>query len=242
LTDLFAALLRVHLACAFGATAVFWAAGVSDKGGRVHRAAGRWFARLIYAAAWTGGLMAVASIVAPSWVQPADPSQSLEAARLNRQTMWLVLYVLVIIVAPVQHGLAVVAAADRPSRVRSRLHATLNIAGMLGTVALLAATIAWQQWIFLVVTPIGFVVGVRNLTYTSRSSAMPREWEREHLTSMITAGITLHTAFFVFGTSRSLGWNLEGAASLIPWVAPALVGLPLILWLRTKSRLRNERL
>lgn len=243
LTPLFGALLRVHLFCALSATAVFWVAGLSPRGGRTHRAAGRLFARFIYAAALTGGTLAVAELVAPGWVHISDAAVTPDTARAalaaNRQTMWLVLYLLLIIVAPVQHGLAAVAAGPSPARVRSRTHATVNVLSMAGTLFMLAASVVWQQWTYLIVVPIGFIIGLRNMSYASRSGASPVEWEREHLTSLITAGITLHTAFFVFGTSRSLGWQPAGAMALLPWLAPALVGLPLIAWLRTTAKGRG---
>lgn len=240
MSPVFAALLRIHLFCAFTATLVFWVAGFSSKGGPTHRRAGRLFARLIYAAAVTGGVLAVAQLIAPSVVHPVDLTLPADVAErsnaANRQTMWLVLYVLLILVAPVQHGLAVVAAGSSPLRTRSRLHASLNMLSMLGTLLLLGASVVWQQWLFLIVMPIGFLVGLRNLHYASQTVATPGGWEREHLTSMITAGVTLHTAFFVFGTSRTMGWQLSGVTQLLPWTIPALVGLPLILWLRARRR------
>jgi hypothetical protein len=240
LTWPFATLLRIHLFCALTATVVFWVTGFAPKGGRTHRVSGRLFSRLIYAAAWTGGVLAVAELAAPTMVHPPDPGVAADvaarAARANRQTMWLVLYVLLILVTPVQHGLAAVAAGASPLRVRSRIHATLNTLSMLGTLLMLGVAAAWHQWLFLVVVPIGFTVGLRNLSYASRTGATPVEWEREHLTSMITAGVTLHTAFFVFGSSRTLGWDLHGPAALLPWTIPAMVGLPLIIWLRARRR------
>jgi hypothetical protein len=236
----FAVLLRIHLLAALTATMAFWIAGVAPKGGRTHRTAGTLFSRLIYAAAVTGGVLAVTELAAPTLVHPLDHAGPAElvstSSRANRQTMWLVLYVLLIIVAPVQHGLAAVKAGPVPGRVRSRAHATINILSMLGTLLILGAAVVWQQWLFLIIMPIGFAVGLRNLSYASRASATPRDWEREHLTSMLTAGITLHTAFFVFGTSRTLGWQLQGLSALLPWTIPALIGMPLIFWLRARRR------
>ena len=153
-------------------------------------------------------------------------------AAAERQTMWLVLYVLLIIVTPVQHGVAVARATATPPRVRSRTHATLAIASMVGTLALLPAALLWGQFLFLIVAPIGLAIGLQNLAYAARSSATRPQWEREHLTSQITAGVTLHTALLVFGTSRTLALNLTGSAAVLPWVIPALVGLPVISWLR----------
>jgi hypothetical protein len=240
--SLFGALLRVHLTCALGATTVFWVSASVRKGGVIHRAAGHWFARLVYATAVTGAVMAIGVLAAPDLVHRPDLTQPVAAraadANANRQTMWLVLYVLLIIVAPVQHGVAVAMAGPNPSRTRSPLHATLSVASLVGSAALLPAALLWEQWMFLIVVPIGGIVGLRNMHYAARRQAHPDLWRREHLTSLITAGITLHTAFFVFGTSRSLALSLPGVWQLVPWVAPALVGLPVILWWRSRALAR----
>jgi hypothetical protein len=236
----FAALLRVHLMFAASSTIAFWLAASAPKGGPFHRAAGRWFARLIYATAFTGGTLAVAQLVAPTFVRPPDPAWSADTiaanVRLTRQTMWLVLYVLITIVAAVQHGLATIAAAAQPLRLRSRPHAFWNLLAMAGSVLLIPAAVPWRQWLFIIVAPIGFIVGLRNLRYASQPFATPAGWQREHLTSMITAGIMLHTVMFVFASSRTLRLTLSGWAVLAPWTVPALVGLPIILWLRSRWR------
>jgi uncharacterized membrane protein len=72
ISTLFSALLRVHLTCALGATALFWIAAVSRKGGPRHRFAGRWFASLVYATAVTGATMAIAQLAGPELVHPPD--------------------------------------------------------------------------------------------------------------------------------------------------------------------------
>jgi hypothetical protein len=207
-------LLGVHLSCALGAAVAFWVAARAFKGGPVHRAAGEWFRWLIYTAAATGGVLAFAA---------------------DRETMWLVLYVLLIIVAPTHHGLAVVRAGPVPARVRSRVHAWLNVTSIVASAGFLGVVVAWQQWLALTLVPAGFVIGLRNLSYAGRLTvAHPDEWEREHLTSMLTAGITVHTALLVFGTSTTLGLELTGALAMLPWIAPAAIGLPVIAWLRTR--------
>jgi len=238
----FGALLGVHLVCAAAATMAFWLAAFSSKGGHFHRRTGRLFSRLIYSAAVTGGALAIAHLIAPLAVRPPDPpltpDAALAAARATRQTMWLVLYALVIIVTPVQHGLAVVAAGAQPMRTRSRLHAVLNTLALLGSVVLVPAAVSWQQLTFLIVAPIGFVVGLRNLSYATQPFATPAAWQKEHLTSLITAGITLHTVLLVFTLSRTLGVALHGWRAFAPWTLPALIGLPIIFWLRTRWRAR----
>ena len=233
-----ALLLTVHLGCAATATLLFWVAASARKGGSVHRAAGRWFARLVYATAITGGAMASARLFLPvSLLARASGSDQMVVLTAGeRQMMWLVLYVLLIIVAPVQHGLAVVRAASMPPNIRSHRHAVLTFGAMLGSLAIIPAALLWQQWLFLIVGPIGLIVGLRHLRYATLRSATRLDWEREHLTSMIVAGVTLHTALLVFGATRTLGLSMSGAVSLVPWTMPAVLGLPVLVWLRRTRR------
>ena len=228
MTALFTPLLYLHLICAFLATVLFWIAGSAMKGGPLHRRVGGWFSRFVYATAATGAVMAITRLAWRAADQALTPAEAGE-----RQTMWLVLYVLLTIVAPVQHGIAVVAAGAVPGRVRSRLHATLAIGSMIGSMAILPAALIWGQWLFLIVAPIGFIVGLRNMAWANRPAARRDEWEREHLTSLLTAGATLHTALLVFSSSRSLGLHLPGVFALVPWTLPAVIGMIAILWLRT---------
>ena len=234
----FRLLLSVHLACALAATGAFWLAAFSGKGSPFHRASGVWFQRLIYAAAVTGGVLALVGIIAPAWSHPIGPGETPErwadALRTHRQTMWVVLYLLLVIVTPTQHGLAVVAAGPVPARIRSRLHAALNLLCLVGTMLLLAASVVWQRGTVLVLAPMGFAIGVRNMSYASRSTATSIEWEREHLTSLLTAGVTMHTALLVFGVTRTLGLTPSVSSELVLWVLPAMVGAPVIVWLRSR--------
>ena len=103
----------------------------------------------------------------------------------------------------------------------------------------LPAAAVWQRPLYFLLVPAGFVVGLRNLSYAGRPRATPAEWEREHLTSQLTAGISLHTALYVFGTSRTLGWSVQGWSALLPWVMPAVAGLTAIVWLRRARRPRD---
>jgi hypothetical protein len=232
------ALLRVHLASDAGATIAFWIAVGLPKGGRAHRGAGRWFARMVYMAAACGGVLAVIGLISPALMRPsaADLSAAAmaEVFAAARQSMWLVLYILVILIAPVHHGLSVIRAGRVPAAVRSHVHTLVAVLAIGSGMALFVASWQWAQWPLLVVAPIGPVIGLRHLMYRARSSADRIDWQREHLTSMLTAGIVLHTALFVFGTSRTLGLSLTGPAEFVPWVLPAMVGLPAILVLRRR--------
>ena len=53
---------------------------------------------------------------------------------------------------------------------------------------------------------------------------------------MLISGIAVHTAMLVFGSSRTLGMKPTGLSGYVPWLLPALVGLPLLL-----CRVKRER-
>jgi hypothetical protein len=222
-------LLGVHLVCAFSATAAFWVSATASKGGMLHRAAGRRFSQFMYAAAATGGTLAILGLMVPSLLNPVYASGT-----ATRQKMTLILYLLIVIVAPVQHGLAVIAAGPAPMRVRSRPHAVLCTACLIATVVMLPVSVAWHAWGALLVSPAGFIIGLRNMLYASRPVASETEWQREHLTSLLTAGILFHTAFFALTAARwpaafgHLPW------SAAPWLTPVAVGLPVMLYLRRR--------
>jgi hypothetical protein len=221
------------IACAIAATATFWAAAILRKGSRLHIGAGRWFARIVHATAATAAPLAVIALVWPSLVSGSA------APALVRHLIWLGAYLLFIIVTAVQHGVAAVAAGPLPMTMRSHRHAALNTGAIVSTVLVFPVAIIWQAWMLLFVTPVGFIVGLRNMLYASRPPATPQQWQREHLTSLITAGMTLHAALVVlvllirpdrFGT----GW-------LWMWfVAPWAVGLLICGWLRAAWQPRER--
>jgi len=219
-------LLAIHLVCAVGATEIFWIAAFANKRGALHPQVGRWFARAIYGAAVTGGVLAGTGLLVPGVMTSAN-----RGAADTRHLMAFILYLLIVIVTPVQHGLAVVEAESLPSRVRSRTHATLNMLALLGAVALFPAALIWHTWFFLLAVPAGFLLALRNMQYAGRGSATATEWQREHLTSLITAGVALHTGFFVL-TAIRLDSSIPIIWKWTPWLVPAAIGLPVIFWLR----------
>jgi hypothetical protein len=217
----FRLVLGAHLACAFGAAALFWIPLSAAKGGPLHVRAGRLYARLIYLTALTGVPLTVMMLASAS--DQGDPATMRTAAFLA--------YLLTILVMPVYHGVRVVRARDG-ARVGSLLHTALAIAAIAGGLMLGAAAVAWREWPFVLMSPIGPVLGIRALRYAKSSTG----WREEHIVFMVMSGIAVHTAMLVFGTTRTLQMTFTGAAVYLPWLLPTLIGFPLLVW-----RVRRER-
>jgi hypothetical protein len=57
------------------------------------------------------------------------------------------------------------------------------------------------------------------------------------MNAMIGTGIAFHTAFAVFGSGRLFDLGLEGWVAVIPWILPALIGIPAVaIWTRHYQR------
>ena len=66
------------------------------------------------------------------------------------------------------------------------------------------------------------------LHYMRREPNNRMAWFYEHIGAILGAGIAFHTAFAVFGASRLFEFRLPGAWQVVPWILPALVGIPAI--------------
>jgi hypothetical protein len=209
--------LAAHLACALGATALFWVPVAAPKGGPLHLRAGRLYVQLIYLTALTG-----APLAALMFARAAEPGA--------RRTACFLAYLITILVMPVFHGVRVIRARTAVTPVRSPLHTVLCVAAIAAGVILFVLALMWRAWPYALLSPVGPAIGFRALRYPSGKGL------EEHIIAMSVSGIAVHTAFFVFGVGRTLGMQLTGAAAYVPWVLPAVIGLPLLLW-----RVRKEQ-
>ncbi|HUF22683.1 MAG TPA: hypothetical protein VMN81_01045 [Vicinamibacterales bacterium] len=211
--------LAAHLACAFGAAVLFWVPIAAAKGGPLHLKAGRLYVRLIYLTALTG-----APLAAWLFARAAEPAAGRTACFLT--------YLIAILVMPVYHGVRVARAARTGLPVTSPVHTILSLAAIAAGVALCALAIGWREWPYVLLSPVGPVMGVRALVYARRGGP----WREEHIVAMLMSGIAVYTALLVFGLGRTLGVQLTGAGVYGPWLLPAVVGLPLVLWCIRRER------
>lgn len=211
--------LAAHLACAFGAAAVFWVPLFAHKGGSLHLRAGRLYARLIYLTAITG--VPLATLLFAANTEPRA-----------RETAAFLAYLLVILVMPVVHGIRVVRAARLAGHVGASWHTALAALAIVSGLVMGGLAIRWRIWPYLLLSPVGPLLGMRALWYARRqaSAAPAPSWREEHMIAMVMSGVAVHTAMLVFGTSRTLGLQPAGALAYVPWLLPALVGVPALIW------------
>ena len=79
------------------------------------------------------------------------------------------------------------------------------------------------------------------LNFMKRGEAEHMGWFYSHMGSMIGGGIAFHTAFAVFGAQRLFEYSIEGPLAVVPWILPALIGLPAIVLARRYYQRRFVR-
>lgn len=226
-------LLLAHVGFAIIGLAAFWVPIFARKGGRLHVRAGRVFLYSAYVVAATAFGVALLTLISPFGTHPeARPENpaDIPAAIADLRVIELFLgYLAVITFTSVYHGVRAMQEKRDPSRLRTPLH---TAAGVLSIVASLLVVFFGltsghsARWILLALSPLGFLIGGGALRYARRPAPSRMAYWYEHMGAMIGGGIAFHTAFAVFGIQRFVEYSLEGMLGLLPWVLPALIGVP----------------
>ena len=221
-------ILALHIPVALTCIPAYWVPIFAKKGGRLHVLVGRYFVLTMTFVALTGMAMGAIRLIAPEQVKPDAPQDFLE--RLRASGVFF-LYLGIITLVPVLHGWRVVRTRREPTRMRTPLDTGmlgLAIAGSVG-VALAALTMPGALvGLFLAMSPIGIFVGLSGLGYLRNPTQYRMSWWYAHMGAMMAGGIAAHTAFAVFVVGRWIAPDLQGLWRILPWIAPTIIGVPLM--------------
>jgi hypothetical protein len=243
--DLYKLVLSLHVAAGLTGLAAFWTPAFARKGGTTHVQAGRVFYKATCVIAVTGLAMAALVLLAPLAVHPRaatlTAAQLAAAATQDRLAALFLVYLVIITVAPVHHGVRVLETRGTPEKMRTPFHTALGFAAIAAAAGMIALALVAHQPVFAALSPIGFLVGRSNLRFAREPYASRMAWWYEHMGSMLGGGIAFHTAFLVIGAGRLLGTQLTGFAAVVPWVLPSLIGIPATaIWVGYYRRRFNE--
>ncbi|MEE4203521.1 MAG: hypothetical protein V2I45_07810 [Halieaceae bacterium] len=227
--NLFHTLVAIHIATgAFGLIA-FWVPIVGGKGSLNHRRFGRWFvnALLITGVAAIG--MSTLTVIAPVATHPHLATHEVfhEPMQIRAIFGWMMLYLATLTVNLAWQGKLALANRKEPQRNRA-WHNLLS--QVLLTFA--AVNCVWQgllagQWMMVGIAMVGFATVGTNLWFIYKNPLAPTDYIKEHIKSLVGAGISVYTAFFAFGAVR-----LIPELALTPglWAVPLTTGLALIIY------------
>ncbi len=232
---LFDLALAIHIATGAVGLVTFWIPVVGRKGDDRHRWWGRIFARCIR----TAGLCAIVmSVISLGWPLETHPKLT-DAALVRGLFGWMMLYLAVLTVSLVAHGLSAVQWKADHGQQRNAGPVLLQLA-----VAGLAINCAVQGWridqpLMMGIAVIGIASAATNLWFMLNPAPWRLQYLIEHFKASVGAGISVYTAFFAFGAVRL---HPKSAFDPLLWALPLTVGLAIIIWHFAKTiRLRKPR-
>lgn len=233
-----------HIVAGAAGLLLFWVPIFSRKGAATHKRFGRGFLWAVY----TVGISSLLS-VGLHLAQVAWQGHNLLNIRQFGFLMFLVYLAINVMISAwyMRHVLI-----HKRDLVGLRRPLTWALAGfaLLSSLALILLAMrlpSSASVVMYALSPIGLLNAwsmQRHLRFPNRE---PRAWFYEHMGQGIGIGIAFHTAFIVVGARTVLDQWLVGMWGVLPWVAPAVIGITAnILWERyyrlRESRLRESRL
>lgn len=235
---LFQTLIVAHITTgAFGAI-VFWIPVLGRKGDANHRRWGTWFSRALLA---TGGFaigMSLLTLLDPLGTHP-HLVEKFDASFIRGIFGWMMLHNGVLTINLAWHGWRTIRLRGRDSVDRSLANHALQWA--LLAAAAQCAHYGWQQqqWLMVGMAAVGVATALTQIHFLLRSRVERKHWLKEHIKSLVGAGISAYTAFLAFGAVRLLP---EMALSPVLWSVPLSIGVAIIVyhWAKIEWQARSR--
>lgn len=229
----------LHVVAGFTGLAAFWVPIFAHKGGVNHRKFGKVFKYCAYVVLF-GAMASVTLHLADGLARGVGPSERPAAYGF----LFFLGYLALVTFIGMRHGLQVLENRPNLGNMNNPLNRAMAWLAIASSVVLIAYTLYYRppnQIILFALSPIGLGAG-RDILKAIRGRRTERKaWFYEHMGAMIGTGIAFHTAFAVFGFSRLFNLGLEGIAAVIPWIMPALIGIPAtLIWTRHYQRKFND--
>jgi len=228
-------LVFVHVTAGFVGLAAFWVPILTRKGGKNHKFFGKIFkysAYLVLSAA----MASVCYRLIEAFSQGLRPSQDPD----NFGFAVFLGYLAVVTLIGMRHGFVVLERKADLRLLNSPLNRSLgwlSISCSLGLIFFAIYYTPSNVIILLSLSPIGILTGSGILSAIAGKLQSKKAWFYEHMGALIGTGIAYHTAFAVFGSGQLFNLGLQGFAAVLPWIAPALIGIPaIIIWTRYYRR------
>lgn len=233
----------IHMAGGFIGLALFWIPIFSKKGSPIHKQMGKywtWLARVVVLSALAGLFLYIPEIIEKN-ISPNNYAFLLFLGYLS-----IVTYIVI------SYGVAVLKSKKDPTSLNTpywNLMIFLSFAASAFIIAFALIVKPDSMAVLLALSPIGIGTGLGMRSYIKKGSSKygkkgiesNKAWLYEHLGSMLGAGIAFHTAFAVFGMTRTFDIGLEGMVAVIPWILPAAIGIPAqYIWTRTYQKKFKE--
>ena len=215
----------------------FWVPVAGRKGGPGHARYGQLFTMMMLATGSIAVCIALTTLSDPIATHPhlVDHPDFAQPGLIAGIFGWMMLYLATLTVNLAWHGWLCI--RDRGGREANRSWHNLALQGAL---LIVAANCAYQGWrlnqvLMIGISLVGFATVLTNLWYIYKPNPKPVDRIKEHIKSLVGAGISVYTAFFAFGAVRLLP---EIALTPALWSVPLVTGVSLIVWHQRAMTLR----
>jgi hypothetical protein len=229
----------IHVAAGFVGLAAFWVPIFAHKGGVNHKFFGKIFKYCAYIVLF-GAMISVGLHIGVGLSEGAGPRTSPS----NFAFVIFLGYLALVTFIGLRHGIQVLENKRDVTAMNMSFNRFMAWLAIAASAALIGYNIYFQppnMIVLFALSPIGFGIGSGILKAIKGKRPEKKVWFYEHMGSMIGTGIAFHTAFAVFGSSQLFDLGLNGWVAVIPWITPALVGIPgTIIWTRYYKRKFND--
>jgi hypothetical protein len=226
---IFEIFLVIHITLGTIGLVSFWVPVFGRKGAEAHKKWGRVFAWTIMVTGLCAIGMSTCSLLWPLETHP----KLTDVAMVRGMFGWMMLYLAILTVSLVWHGLKAVEHKAAHASHRRAFPIALQL-----VVIVAAINCGWQgylinQPLMMAMPGIGIASAVTNLWFIATPQPWRLQYLIEHFKALVGAGISVYTAFLAFGAVRLMPQNAFHPAL---WAAPCTIGLSIIVWHWWKTR------
>ena len=226
---IFESLVIMHIITGTVGLVSVWIPIGGKKGGLLHRQAGNIFITSMLTTGLIATGISIATLINPTGTHPHLSSHELfqNPDMIAGIFGWMMLYLATLTINLAWHGWLCMR-NKRDHRKNGAWHNLLLQAILTATSAnCFARGVALEQPMMMGIAFVGFATVATNLWFIYRQPSSPKTRIKEHIKSLVGAGISVYTAFYAFGAVRLLP---ELALTPGLWAVPLVTGLALIIY------------
>ncbi len=240
--SLFEIFVSLHIMAGSVGLLTFWIPVVGRKGTRTHVQFGRVFGYTMLITGFASIATSFTTLYDPVGTHPdvlrwGDPRFA-NPDMVSGVFGWMMLCLAVLTVNLAWHGLLCI--RNRKNHLENRGWHNLFLQGALlaTSVVCMWRSIELEYLMMTCVGVLGIVTVATNLWFLYKPNLRPEDRLKEHVKSLIGAGISVYTAFLAFGALRILP---KAAISLQLWAFPLIFGIIAIIYFQLAISKRFEK-
>ena len=227
--SIFESLVIMHIITGTVGLISVWIPIAGQKGGKLHRQAGNIFITSMLTTGLVATGISLTTLSDPTGTHPhlADHALFQDPQLIAGIFGWMMLYLATLTINLAWHGWLCMR-NKREHHKNAAWHNLLLQAVLTATSAnCFIRGLELNQPMMMGIAFVGFATVATNLWFIYRTPSSPKARIKEHIKSLVGAGISVYTAFFAFGAVRLLP---EIALTPGLWAIPLVTGLALIIY------------